>query len=51
MEFMLIIFLCMVVAFAGGFFIGEQVCMNTFAEYFEKRQRAFEKKMMKIMRG
>lgn len=51
MEFVVIICLCMLVSFAGGFFVGEASCMNTYTEELEKRQRAFEKKLMKMMRG
>lgn len=49
--FIISIFLCMLIMFVLGFIVGEASCMNLYTEELEKRQRAFEKKLMKMMRG
>ena len=41
--------LILLVGLMCGFIVGEASCMNTYTEWLEKRQRAFEKKIMKIM--
>lgn len=41
--------LILLIGIICGFVTGEAVCMNTYTEYLDKRQRAFEKKMMKIL--
>jgi len=39
----------LLIGFMCGFIIGEASCMTTYTEWLEKRQRNFEKKMMKIL--
>lgn len=41
--------LILLVGLMCGFIIGEASCMTTYTEWLEKSQRAFEKKIMKIM--
>ena len=48
--FIILIFLCMLVMFVLGFIVGEASCMNIYTEELAKRQRAFEKKLEKMIR-
>lgn len=41
--------LILLVGLMCGFIVGEASCMNTYTEHLDKMQRAFEKKIMKIM--
>lgn len=43
----LIMILTFIVAFLCGFIAGEGCCMNTYTENLDKRQRQFEKRLMK----